>query len=112
MSSHLPSKVWDEIAYPFPNFNGFTIEVSKWMSNFIPHFMMGVITYPCWDLNDVDKKVPRVTVGLPISLRIASLIPEQPYDCLSDNEATPKNMGKNYDWSTTNYEKSQQNKAQ
>ena len=47
----MPSKVWDEIIYPFPNFNGATIEVWKWVSNFIPHFIMGVITYPCYDLS-------------------------------------------------------------
>ena len=27
MSDHIYSKVWDEITYPFPNFNGCTIEV-------------------------------------------------------------------------------------
>ena len=32
----MPSKVWDEITYPFLYFNG----------NFIPHFIMDVITYP------------------------------------------------------------------
>ena len=35
--------------YPFLNFNGCTVEVYKWISNFIPHFMIDVITYPCWD---------------------------------------------------------------
>ena len=30
-------KVWDEITYPFPNFNGATVEVWDWISNFIPH---------------------------------------------------------------------------
>ena len=44
ISNHMPSKVWDEITYPFPNFNGCTVEVWKWISNFIPHFMMDVIT--------------------------------------------------------------------
>ena len=34
---------------PFPNFNGATVEVWKWISKFIPHFMMDVITYPCWN---------------------------------------------------------------
>ena len=24
---HMPSNVWDEIIYPFPNFNGATVEV-------------------------------------------------------------------------------------
>ena len=40
--------MWDEIAYPFLNFNGCTVEVYEYISNFIPHFMMDVIIYPCW----------------------------------------------------------------
>ena len=48
-SNHMPSKMWDEIIYPFPNFNGCTVEVWGWMSNLVPHFTMDVITYPCWD---------------------------------------------------------------
>ena len=27
LSNHMPSKVWDEIIYPFQNFNGATVEV-------------------------------------------------------------------------------------
>ena len=42
-------KVWGEITYPFPNLNGYTVEVSEWISNSITYFMMDVITYPCWD---------------------------------------------------------------
>ena len=42
----MPSKVWDEINYPFPNLNGCTIELWEWISNFIRHFIMDVITYP------------------------------------------------------------------
>ena len=41
--------VWDEIAYPFPNFNGATVEVWEVISNFIPHLTELVITYPCLD---------------------------------------------------------------
>ena len=44
---HMPGKVWDGITYPFPNFNGATVEVWEWINNFIPHFIMDVITYPC-----------------------------------------------------------------
>ena len=33
----MASKVWNEITYPFPNFNGATVEVWEWLSNFIPH---------------------------------------------------------------------------
>ena len=43
------SKVWDEITYPFLNFNGTTIEVKEWISNSIPHIILGEIAYPCWD---------------------------------------------------------------
>ena len=63
ISNHRPSKVWDEITNPFPNFNGATdeitypfptfncctVEVWEWISNFIPQFTMDVITFPCWD---------------------------------------------------------------
>ena len=41
ISKYMPGKVWDEITYAFPNFN--------WISDFIPCFMMDVITYPCCD---------------------------------------------------------------
>ena len=40
-------KVWDEITYPFLNFNGATVEIKEWINNFIPHFSRHVITYPC-----------------------------------------------------------------
>ena len=46
ISNHMPSKMWDGITYPFPNFNGCTVEVWEWVSNFIPHFIMDVITCP------------------------------------------------------------------
>ena len=39
------SKVWDEITDPFPNFNGCTVEVWEWISNFTPYVKMAVITY-------------------------------------------------------------------
>ena len=42
----MPIKVWDEITYPFPNFNSYTIEVWEWISISISHFIMDVITYP------------------------------------------------------------------
>ena len=35
------------ITYPFANFNGRAIEVWEWISNFISHFIIDVITYPC-----------------------------------------------------------------
>ena len=41
------NEVWDEITYPFPNFNGCTVEVWEWINNFIPHFIMVTINFPC-----------------------------------------------------------------
>ena len=49
ISNYMHYKMWDEITYPFPNFNGATVEVWEWISNFIPHFTGHVITYPYWD---------------------------------------------------------------
>ena len=45
----MPIKVRDEIIYLFPNFNGCTVEVWEWISNFIPPFItfiMNVINHP------------------------------------------------------------------
>ena len=44
----MPSKMWDDNTYPFSNLNGCTIEIWKWIRNFIPHFIKDIITYPCW----------------------------------------------------------------
>ena len=41
--------MWDEITYPFRNFNGVT--VWEWINNFILHFHLCIITYPYWDLS-------------------------------------------------------------
>ena len=38
----------DEFTYPFPNFNGCTVQFWESLSNFIPHFMNDVIIFPCW----------------------------------------------------------------
>ena len=51
MSNYMGSKLWDEITYPFPNFNGATIGVWEWVSYFISHIIMDVITYSSWDLS-------------------------------------------------------------
>ena len=47
----------DEITYPFPNFNGATIEIWEWLSNFIPYFTVHMITYLSWDYS-VNKRGP------------------------------------------------------
>ena len=47
ISNHVPSKMWDEITYPFTNFNSCTIEVWQEISNFITHFIIYAINYLC-----------------------------------------------------------------
>ena len=37
------------ITFPFPNFNGCTVEVWEWISNFEPHFTWHMIDYPLRD---------------------------------------------------------------
>ena len=49
ISNYIHYIVSDEITYSFLNFNGTTVEVYEWVSNFIPHFIEHVITYPRWD---------------------------------------------------------------
>ena len=51
ISNHIHSKMWDEISLPFLNFKSTTIEVWEWMSNFILHLIMDVITYTYWGLS-------------------------------------------------------------
>ena len=41
--------LWDEIVYPFANFNGgTTVEVCRLIRNFIPQNIMDVNTYTCY----------------------------------------------------------------
>ena len=48
ISNYMHYKMWDEILLILSlNFNGFTVEVCEWISNFFPHDTMHVITYPC-----------------------------------------------------------------
>ena len=48
-SNYIHYKLWDGITYPFPNFNGATVEVWEWISDFTQHFTGHVITYARWD---------------------------------------------------------------
>ena len=45
--AHMTCKVWGKITILFLNFNGCTVEVWEWKSNFIPQFIMDSITYSC-----------------------------------------------------------------
>ena len=70
ISNYTYQNVWDEIIYPFPNFNGVTVEVWEWISNFIPHFIMDVIIYPCQDLSEsmLVKGDPGITMSSSVIL--------------------------------------------
>ena len=43
--NYIRHKGWNEIIQLLANFNGATVEVWEWVSNFIPHFTTHVITY-------------------------------------------------------------------
>ena len=49
ISNHRPIKTWDEITYPFSNFDSCMVKIWECITNFIQHFIMDVIAYPCWD---------------------------------------------------------------
>ena len=53
---------------PFPNFNGYTFEVWKLLSNFIPYFIMEVTIYSCWDLSQTTsvKGAPAVVAAISV----------------------------------------------
>ena len=44
--------MWDEVTYLFSNFNGATVEVWEWMSNFTAYFTGQVMTNSYWDYNN------------------------------------------------------------
>ena len=39
---HAQKDVGGEIIYPFPNFNGATLEIWEWINYFISHFIIAV----------------------------------------------------------------------
>ena len=60
--------MWDEIMYPFPNFNCPTIEVWEWINNFILHLVEHVITYPCSNLSLKKHPEGRTSITLVIQV--------------------------------------------
>ena len=44
-----------EITYPFPIFNSETVEAWEWIFNFVSHFTLYVIIYPCRDLELIHE---------------------------------------------------------
>ena len=57
----MPSNARDKITYPFPNFNGETVEVSEWISNFIPNFtrQYGLFIHVGIDVKPCQQNGPR-----------------------------------------------------
>ena len=54
----MPSKLRDNITYPFWNLNGASVKIWDWFSNLILQFITGVIVYPCLELIHASKKGP------------------------------------------------------
>ena len=48
-SNYIHDKVWDDITYPFWNFNSEAIDFWEYISNFIPHFTWHVNSYPYYN---------------------------------------------------------------
>ena len=102
ISNHMHFIMWDEITYPFPNFNGGTVEVWEWISDFIPHYTWFLITYPCWDIWRVlvvderlylphDEKMKMTRGGDVISVmsRYINIMAPQPSPCNLFEDLTP-----------------------
>ena len=66
----MSSKVWDKFTYPFPNFNGATVEVWEYISNFIPHYMMDIATYPCWEIIKLNHDSERGHWWLQVKFKV------------------------------------------
>ena len=47
----MPNKEWEKVTYQFANVNSCAVEVWELISNCIPHIVIDVITYYCWDLS-------------------------------------------------------------
>ena len=66
------SKVWDDITYPFPNFNGCAVDVWERISNFIPHFIIDMIMLGL-KLNHVRKGYEVTQIHLKTKLKKDSM---------------------------------------
>ena len=130
-SNYIHYKGWVEITYPFPSFNGCTVEVWEWINNFILHFnglvqmgikikitlvweIGGLVRVDCNDAHPPDEELcswPSM-VNTQLSLDTVSLFPKEacfglghglvPNRCLSPFQ-TFKFIVKQY-WKLTLYD--------
>ena len=63
-SNYISYKVWGEVTYPSPNFNGCTVEVWVWISNFIFHTLLGMwlLIHNVIKFNHVGKRGHRCCI--------------------------------------------------
>ena len=61
ISNQIHYKMWGEIPYPFPNFNGATVEVWEWIRHFFPHQACDCLSMLVLMLNHVSKRAPDCT---------------------------------------------------
>ena len=66
------SKAWSGITYPFPIFNGYTVEIWEWISNFTPHFILMSLLLHAWTKVNPCKRVPR----RPLTLTLHVMLPQ------------------------------------
>ena len=66
MNDYIHYKLWDEITYPFPNFNGTNVVVCEWTSNLIPHMGIWLLIHAgtslqnkIWNLLDRSAILPK-----------------------------------------------------
>ena len=80
--NYIHYKVWDEITYILPNFNGATTEVGEWISKFYPTSYLAcdyLSTLGCQFIH-VSKTAPMALILVEISLKF-------PYDPINNDPA-------------------------
>ena len=56
ISNHMPSKMWDEVTFPIPNFDGCIIEVLELINDFVPYFRMYFLIHAGINFFHVSKR--------------------------------------------------------
>ena len=77
----MPSTLWDQITYPFPNFNGCTVEVWEWTSH-VDHL---ILYNECNYLSMLSSRLIRVSERVPLQWHhngLNSVSNHQPHHCL------------------------------